>query len=131
MQTKSLLYGLIGFFLGGLLVAIAATTFNKPKQENASDTTTPMSSMSMDDMSADLKNKTGDAFDKAFISSMIAHHEGAVEMAKLSATHAKHEEIKTLSNDIISAQEKEIVEMKQWQMDWGYSSLMDHGSNGN
>jgi hypothetical protein len=28
METKELLYGLIGFFLGGLLVAIAATTFN-------------------------------------------------------------------------------------------------------
>lgn len=129
MQTKPLLYGLIGFFLGGLLVAIAATTFNKPDQENASDTNTSMSSMSMDAMTDDLKNITGDEFDKAFISSMIAHHEGAVEMAKLSAKNAKHEEIKSLSNDIISAQEKEITEMKQWQMDWGYSSMMmDHGS---
>jgi uncharacterized protein (DUF305 family) len=60
---------------------------------------------------------------------MIAHHEGAVEMAKLSAKNDKHNEIKTLSKNIISAQEKEISEMKQWQMDWGYSSMMmDHGS---
>jgi uncharacterized protein (DUF305 family) len=129
MQTKPLLYGLIGFFLGGLLVAIAATTFNKPDQENTANTNSSMSSMSMEDMTADLQNKTGDEFDKAFISSMIAHHEGAVEMAKLSAKNAKHEEIKTLSNDIIAAQEKEITEMKQWQMDWGYSSMMmDHSS---
>lgn len=129
MQTKPLLYALIGFFLGGLLVAIAATTFNKPDQENASNTNTSMSSMSMDAMTNDLKNKTGDEFDKAFITSMIAHHEGAVEMAKLSAKNAKHKEIKSLSNDIIAAQEKEITEMKQWQMDWGYSSMMmDHGS---
>ena len=28
MGNKELLYGLIGFFLGGLLVAIAANTFN-------------------------------------------------------------------------------------------------------
>lgn len=28
MGTKELLYGLIGFFIGGLLVAIAANTFN-------------------------------------------------------------------------------------------------------
>lgn len=28
MDTKTLLAGLIGFFAGGLLVAIAATTFN-------------------------------------------------------------------------------------------------------
>lgn len=129
MQTKPLLYGLIGFFLGGLLVAIAATTFNKPEQETTANTNSSMSSMSMDDMTADLKNKTGDEFDKAFIASMIAHHEGAVEMAKLSAKNAKHEEVKTLSNNIITAQEKEIAEMKQWQMDWGYSSMMmDHSS---
>lgn len=129
MQTKPLLYGLIGFFLGGLLVAIAATTFNKLDQESTANTNSAMSSMSMDDMTADLKNKTGDEFDKAFISSMIAHHEGAVEMAKLSAKNSKHEEIKNLSNDIITAQEKEIAEMKQWQMDWGYSSMMmDHSS---
>ena len=131
MQTKPLLYGLVGFFLGGLLVAIAATTFNKPVQEATSNTNTSMSSMSMDDMTADLKNKTGDEFDKAFIANMIAHHEGAVEMAKLSAKNAKHEEIKNLSNDIIAAQEKEISEMRQWQVDWGYSStMMDHGSMG-
>ena len=131
MQTKPLLYGLIGFFLGGLLVAIAATTFNKPDQETATNTNSLMSSMSMDDMTADLQNKTGDEFDKTFIASMIAHHEGAVEMAKLSAKNAKHEEIKSLSSNIIAAQEKEITEMKQWQMDWGYSSMMmDHSSTG-
>lgn len=28
METKPLLYGLIGFFLGGLLVSVAATTFD-------------------------------------------------------------------------------------------------------
>lgn len=130
MQTKPLLYGLIGFFLGGLLVAIAATTFNKPDQKDMSDSNSSMGSMSMDDMTAGLKNKTGDEFDKAFITSMIAHHEGAVEMAKLSEKNAKHEEIKNLSNDIIVAQEKEISEMKRWQMDWGYPATMDHGSKG-
>lgn len=131
MQTKPLLYGLIGFFLGGLLVAIAATTFNKPVQDNTMSTNTSMSSMSMDDMTTELKDKTGDEFDKSFIESMIAHHEGAVDMAELSANNAKHDEIKTLSNDIITAQEKEIATMKQWQMDWGYSSTpMDHSPMG-
>lgn len=120
MQIKPLLYGLIGFFIGGLVVSIAATTFNQPNHDRTNHSN--MSSMSMDDMTADLKNKTGDEYDKAFIASMIAHHEGAVEMAKLSAQNAKHNEIKQLSSDIISAQEKEISQMKQWQMDWDYSS---------
>jgi hypothetical protein len=29
METKPLLFGLIGFFIGGLLVSIAASTFEK------------------------------------------------------------------------------------------------------
>lgn len=120
MQTKPLLYGLIGFFLGGLVVSVAATTFDKPN--HSSSNSSSMSSTSMDDMTADLKDKTDDEYDKAFISSMIAHHEGAVEMAKLSAKNAKHSEIKQLSTDIISAQEEEIRQMKEWQKEWGYSS---------
>lgn len=123
METKPLLYGLIGFMIGGLLVAIAATTFDKPKNMETTNNDS-MSSMSMSDMTADLKTKKGDAYDQAFIVDMIAHHEGAVEMAKLSAARAQHAEIKQLSDAIISAQEKEIDQMKQWQKNWGYSSSM-------
>lgn len=122
MQTKPLLYGLIGFFIGGLLVSIAVTTFNKPEE---TITNSSMSGMSMDSMTAELEGKTGDEYDKIFIANMIAHHEGAVAMAKLSAANAKHDEIKTLSEAIISAQEKEITEMKQWQAAWGYSDPMN------
>ncbi|MNR62215.1 hypothetical protein D3C85_1841670 [compost metagenome] len=34
MEIKPLLYGLIGFFLGGLLVSIAAHTFNKDELQS-------------------------------------------------------------------------------------------------
>ncbi len=125
MQTKPLLYGLIGFFVGGLLVATAATTFNKPVQNN--DTTTTSSTPVMMDQMADvLKNKAGDDFDEVFISNMIVHHEGAVAMAKMAESQARHDEIKELSKDIIAAQEKEITQMKQWQKNWGYSTSTDH-----
>jgi len=113
METKPLLFGLIGFFLGGLIVSVAATTFEKP-----ADTS---SDMSMNQMTESLKGKQGDAFDEAFIASMIEHHEGAVAMAELAEGNARHDEVKKMSIGIITAQEKEINEMKQWQMDWGYS----------
>ena len=78
--------------------------------------------MSMDDMmlsmNAELKGKTGDAFDQAFLAEMIVHHEGAVEMAELALANAKHQEIKDLAAAIISAQNKEIAEMKAWQKSW-------------
>lgn len=72
----------------------------------------------MMDMNASLEGKTGDEFDKAFISEMIIHHEGAVDMAELALTNAKHQEIKDLANAIISAQNKEIADMKGWQNNW-------------
>lgn len=79
-------------------------------------------SMSMADvmtsMNAELEGKTGDLFDQAFLAEMIVHHQGAVEMAELALTNAKHQEIKDLATGIISAQNKEIAEMKLWQTDW-------------
>ena len=78
--------------------------------------------MSMSDMmismNAVLKVKTGDVFDQAFLSEMIVHHQGAVEMAQLALTNAKHQEIKRLANEIIAAQNTEIAEMKVWQKNW-------------
>jgi uncharacterized protein (DUF305 family) len=132
MVNKPLLYGISGFILGGLVVSLAAATFDKQdlptKQSNSS-----YSTMSMEQMTTSLVNKTGDTYDKEFMSSMIAHHQAAVAMAKLSTANAKHTEIKQLSQDIIKAQEKEITEMKQWQAKWGYGTTnnmnsMDHMS---
>jgi uncharacterized protein (DUF305 family) len=72
----------------------------------------------MASMNAELKGKTGDAFDQAFLSEMIVHHQGAVEMAQLALTNAKHTEIKNLAVAIVSAQNKEIADMKSWLSSW-------------
>lgn len=121
METKPLLYGLVGFFIGGLIVAIAANTFDKAELQDSS---------SMSQMTRSLETKKGDQFDQAFIANMIEHHQGAIDMAKLSAANAKHEEVKQLSQGIISAQQEEISKMKQWQTDWGYaSSIPMHDSH--
>lgn len=113
MDKKPLLYGLIGFVVGGLLVTGVAMTIKKPGNNSPSE-------MTMSQMSASLADKSGDDFDKAFMSQMIGHHESAIAMARLAGSRAKHEEIKKLSNEIITAQDKEITQMKQWQRDWGY-----------
>ncbi len=65
-----------------------------------------------------LSGKTGDAFDKAFIDEMIVHHEGAVSMAQAALTNAKHQEIKNMASAIISAQTREIDQMKAWRLAW-------------
>ncbi len=57
---------------------------------------------------------TGDA-DKDFVSHMIAHHQGAVDMAQVLLKHGKDPELRKMAQDIIKAQESEIAFMKQWQ----------------
>jgi len=74
----------------------------------------------MQNMMSDLGTKQGDDFDKAFLSEMIVHHEGAVDMAKQAQKQAKHQEIIDLSQKIIDAQNSEIEMMKSWQKNWGY-----------
>ena len=84
---------------------------------NAGNNSNSMSGMMMD-MNAALRGKTGDAFDQAFLAEMIVHHQGAVDMAQLALTNAKHQEIKDLAKAIIAAQNKEIADMKAWQKNW-------------
>ena len=58
------------------------------------------------------------SFDKAFIDAMIPHHQSAIYMAQLANEKSKIPEIKELAENIVSAQKREIEQMKQWRMQW-------------
>jgi uncharacterized protein (DUF305 family) len=68
-------------------------------------------------MSKDLGTADGE-FDLRFINAMIPHHEGALTMAKDALSKSKRPEIKQLAQDIVTSQQKEIDQMKQWQQAW-------------
>ncbi len=77
-----------------------------------------MDSMMMD-MVANMKGKSGKDLEKTFITDMIPHHQGAVDMAKLLLEDKTiRPELVKFANDIIAAQEAEIVTMKMWLRDW-------------
>lgn len=57
---------------------------------------------------------TGDS-DRDFVAGMIAHHQGAIDMAKVVIQHGKDADIRKLAEEIVIAQEKEIAQMKEWQ----------------
>lgn len=132
MSKESVLVGTIGL-LAGLLIAgggavLAVNNNNRGLMQMMGMHTSVIKDadaghmgMSMNDMSGDLENRSGDDFDKNFVAMMIAHHQGAIDMARLAETRATHDEVKQLSKDIVTAQTKEIESMKQWQQAWGYN----------
>ncbi len=122
MNKNTMLAVIVGLVIGiaGTLGVSAATDKNDASKSVTTNASSDHSSMSMADMSARLKGKTNDDFDKTFIAEMMAHHQGAIDMAKLAQASAKHDEIKTLAGNIISAQTSEITQMKRWQIQWGY-----------
>ena len=64
----------------------------------------------------DFANK--EPFDKAFIDAMIPHHQSAIYMAQLAHEKSEIPEIKELAENIVSAQKREIEQMKQWRKQW-------------
>jgi uncharacterized protein (DUF305 family) len=68
-------------------------------------------------MSGDL-GAADDQFDLRFLNAMIPHHQGAIDMANQAIEKSNRSEIKQLSQDILSSQQKEIDQMTQWRKDW-------------
>jgi uncharacterized protein (DUF305 family) len=77
--------------------------------------------MSAEDMGA-LSAASGADFDEMFLTMMIAHHEGAVEMATVEIADGEFPEAIALAERIISAQRAEITEMNAILADGSASS---------
>lgn len=60
-----------------------------------------------------LESLNGAEFDTLWLESMIAHHQGAIEMAKAEIAHGESGDAKTLAEHIVSAQQAEITEMNE------------------
>jgi uncharacterized protein (DUF305 family) len=71
-----------------------------------------------------LQGMSGDAFDRAFLTMMHEHHRGAIAMAEPVPDRATHQELKTLAQNIITAQEAEIMQFMEWAMSWYDLDLM-------
>lgn len=56
---------------------------------------------------------SGDA-DIDFVRGMIAHHQGAIDMARVQLKYGKDKDLHALSEGIIKAQEAEIKMMENW-----------------
>ncbi len=141
LKQQAILYGIIGLLVGSLVTVFisqfAISTNNQglmsmmglSRMNGGSTYTLDQQGMpdngqigmgtSMRGMMVSMEGKTGMNFDKAFLESMIVHHEGAIEMAREAKEKGQHPQVKQMSEDIITAQTKEIDQMKTWISEWG------------
>ena len=111
----------IAFTSSLILAACTETAANSADQPvSPAATHSPMGSMggmNHESMNMSLGPKD-ETFDLRFIDGMTPHHEGGVVMAQEVLQKSKRPEVKQLAQAIITAQEKEIAELKQWRAKW-------------
>lgn len=83
-----------------------------------------MAGMSESKSLAALEKLSGRAFDVAFMSQMIGHHQGAVDMAAMEVKNGKRADVKAAAQAVIDAQKKEIAQLTAWLKTW-YATAPD------
>ena len=121
-MNKSILIAVgISLLIGGTVGYIVGGSQTHPTDSTV--TMQPVSSMpashtSTTSMVDDLKGKSGDALDIAFLDGMVVHHQQAIDMANIILERTKRPEIKQMAQDIISVQTKEVETIKGWLKAW-------------
>jgi uncharacterized protein (DUF305 family) len=65
-----------------------------------------------------LRSLEGEAFEREFISLMIDHHGGAIQMSEEVLENGEDPEVARLAEEIIAEQEAEIEQMREWCREW-------------
>ena len=77
-----------------------------------------LSSMKQTDLDA-LQSATGATFDRLVLDMMIAHEQGAIDMAQSASRHAFHPQLGTAARALIAQQRKELARLRGWQENAG------------
>lgn len=56
--------------------------------------------------------------EQQFMEQMTSHHEDAIQMAEMAKERAKNGQVKSLAGGIITVQNKEVTNMKNWYKQW-------------
>lgn len=107
MRKTAIIIGVIVLIAGGVY---AALSLNKPSDKTSTANTTQVS--------AEVATA-----EKQFMEQMVSHHSDAIAMAQMSPEKAQTKAVKDMSTNIISAQQKEITDMKSWYKQWYNADL--------
>lgn len=121
-SLRIIIFALLVLALGALLVSCGSGSSTQGMDGNGMEETAGempgdtggMSGMDhgAGEMAPPMLVEAGEYSDQRFIDMMSAHHQMAIDMAKVAQDKGEHPEVKKMAADIISAQQKEIDEMK-------------------
>ena len=97
--------------MSGWLIGWGATVPSGMAGHSTGDST-GMGMMSDADMS-ELESASGAEFDRMWVEMMIEHHQGAVSMSQSALRDGQNAEVKSLAQQIITAQNREIATMRE------------------
>lgn len=97
-----------------MLTLVVAAACSSAGPGSPGPTTTPLTGSMEPSSAADL--------DQAFIDMMVPHHQAAIEMARIAKERATRDELRTLVDEIIGAQDAEISQLREWRQAWFGSS---------
>ncbi|MCG6134549.1 MAG: DUF305 domain-containing protein [Nostoc sp. LLA-1] len=105
---------------GGALTACSPNnTAENPTPNTTATETTDHQHMHHGGMNHAMDLGPADAsYDLRFIDGMILHHQGAIDMAKEAQEKSQRPEMKQLAEEIITAQNQEIAQMREWRAAW-------------
>lgn len=119
MNNKTV-WGFLGLILGVIIGIFAVSTTPGQSQAISFPSQKKASTMhdSMMESTESLSALEDAQFEQAFLSEMIDHHQGAVDMAKLVLSKSPRPELKAFAESIIAAQMNEIIQMEKWRSEW-------------
>lgn len=105
-----------------LLTGIALAQGSMGGMDHSQMSSSSMSGMTMQMDMSGLEKLQGKAFDRAFLSMMIPHHQAAVDMSRAVLPLSKDATVKTWANTIIKDQNREIAQMNTLLKTYGGSN---------
>lgn len=102
-----------------LFTACETTEPNTHMMEDGSTMMDDDSSMMDDEMMGhDMASMRMIQSEEEFLSSMIPHHQEAIDTANIILEKSTNEELKALAQDIVDGQTAEIAQMETWGKEW-------------